>query len=580
MSTNEVTREARRLQDNYKRRDGYFQTVDKLLALEDDYENPLDVERFTSNDPRTLWNMATFLLQPRPLIHDVTDVDGRELAGEIRTAAEVLEQFLNRQWATINEQHMRRGGDGLYWDIVGTLAATGWYAVPYGIDRRRLEVDHWRPDTVYPEWSDDVYIGLVKLARIRTISSSEALRIANSNNWYWGDYQENKTVVEYRLWDYNGSNVRYGVSFDNNLVRPMTEIAGLDRIPVVVGGVGGLPSLKNVSYNVSQADRPQRGASVLETNRKIYSKFDRQMSFVAQLARDTATPKTFERRSSNRGKIVQSPEHFYTPGAHFELDEDDELGVIQMPQIPPEAFQLLLTMRNMIQRGGFSDTAYGNITGQVTALVISQAAEAAQQIIIPYHQAMEYICTEVSRYWISNIQANPGRYGFLSEAERSAFEVLGEDDVNYLVKSQYAVQVPGDTAARIVMMRQASPRAELSPETAMRLFMPEVTDPQLEISRVRASRADDHPAFELVRVANAMREAANEVAPVNGSLAQTLTRGAEALLSQLGAPAQQQGPGGNPRQDNQAGGNLSGVGAGDLSGQSSSASVSPGSEAQ
>ena len=97
MSTNEVTREARRLQDNYKRRDGYFQTVDKLLALEDDYENPLDVERFTSNDPRTLWNMATFLLQPRPLIHDVTDVDGRELAGEIRTAAEVLEQFLNRQ---------------------------------------------------------------------------------------------------------------------------------------------------------------------------------------------------------------------------------------------------------------------------------------------------------------------------------------------------------------------------------------------------------------------------------------------------------------------------------------------------
>ena len=557
---NLITAQTRELKVRYQQRDRYIGSIRELIELADNSDNQFNMERFISNDPRTLWNMATFLLQPRPLINHVTDIDGRELAGEIRTAAEAVEQMLNRLWLDLNESHMGRGGSGLYWEIVGMLAATGWYSVPYAIEPSRVVADYWSPAYVYPEWSDDVNIGLVRVARIRDVSADEARRVANVNNWVWTRYNKNTTVTEHRLWIYDGTNVWFGVSFNNDVVKPLEIVSGLDKIPVVVGGVGGTPSLSTEMFRAGRVDRPQQGASVLDTNRDVYTQLNRQFSFLMQLVHDTANPKTFERSSSGSARIVNSPDEFYTRGAHFRLGAEDELGVIDLPGIPPEGIQMILSIRNMIQRGGFSDTAYGNITGQVTALVISQAAEAAQQIIIPYHQAMEFICTEVSRYWVEKIADNPGRYTFLSDTERAAFELLATDNVNYRVKSEYSVQVPGDTAARIVMAKQASPSFEISAETSMRLFMPEITDPKLEISRVKAARAENHPVFETVRVANAMRESAARLTGVNDGLAQSLIQGANALLAQIGGGQQQQGDTIDAlRQDNAAGGALSGI---------------------
>ena len=537
---NEVTAQTRELSAMYTQRGRYIGTVRKLLELEDSEDNPLDMERFISNDPRTLWNMAVFLLQPRPLVNNVTDIDGKELVGERRIAAEVVEQLLNRQWQDINERHMRSGSSGLYWEIVGSLAAIGWYAVPYGIEPDRLFVGYWEPGIVYPEWSDDVSIGLVRVARIRSITSEEARRVARRNGWVWNRYLPKTTVQEHRLWVQDGDVVRFGVSLNNDLVKTLDPVPGLERIPVVTGGVGNTPNLSTETYFGSIRNRPQIGASILETNKQVYAQQNRQFSFLQQLLHDTANPKTYEKSARGDVQIVRGPEEFYKRGAHFRLGEGDELGAIVLPTIPPEAIQLILSIRNMIQRGGFSDTAFGNIAGQVTALVISQAAEAAQQIIIPYHQAMEYICTEISRYWISTMIPRPSRYQFLSDTEQAALDLFRDEEVRYVIKSNYSVQVPGDTAARIVMAKQAAPDFQISTETALRLFMPEIIDPKLEISKVKAARAENHPVFETVRVVDALRVAASRLAGSNPELAQTLMQGSEALLGTIGGGQQEQ----------------------------------------
>ena len=537
--TNTVAKQAQELREMYHARDGYITDMRQLLELEDSDDNPFDLERFTSNDPRTLWNMGTFLLQPRPLVNNVSDVDGSELIGDTRVAAETLEQFLNRQWRDLNENYMRRGRAGLYWEIIGNMTASGWYSVPYLISPKSLIMGFWNPTTVYPEWSDDVMIGLVRLARIRKISSSEARRLAIEMGWNWSFSRPNTEVTEFRLWIKRDGVISYGVSFNNDLVRPLSVVAGLRDIPVMVGGVGSTPPLDSEGTLFFNKGRAMIGASIMDTNREIYKQYNRQSSFLQQLLHDTANPKTVERTSRGDSPIVKDESEFYRRGAHFRLGPDDELGALDLPSIPPEGTQLTLMLRNMIQRGGFSDATFGNIAGQVTALVITQAAEAAQQITAPYHQAMEYICTQISRWWVDEIMKRPDRYGFLSPNEVIAIKHLRDEEVNFTIRSSYSVQVPGDTAARIVMAKQAAPNFAVSAETAMRMFMPEVTDPKLELSRVRAERAEEHPVFETARVVNAMQEAANALRGRNENLAQILEQSAQGLLQQLsGKPAQ------------------------------------------
>ena len=537
--TNTVTKQANELQDMYRARDNYITSMRRILEQEDTEDNPYDLERFISNDPRTLWNMGTFLLQPRPLVHNVSDVDGSELVGDTRVAAETVEQLLNRQWRDLNESYMRRGRAGLYWEIMGNMTASGWYAVPYLIKPEGLVINSWNPTTVYPEWSDDVMVGLVRVARIRKISSEEARRLAREQGWEWNRYSPNTEVTEFRLWRKANGVVEYGVSFDNVLVKPLAEVVGLEDIPLIIGGVGATPPLDTEGKLFFRGGKALIGASILDTNANIYKQFDRMVSFVQQLLHDTANPKTVERSSRGDHPIVGSPEEFYQRGAHFRLGIDEELGALDLPGIPPEATQLVLILRNMIQRGGFSDATFGNINGQVTALIITQAAEAAQQITAPYHQAMEYICTQISRWWVEELMKRPGRYMFISDNERLALRHLRDNNIPFVVRSSYSIQVPGDTAARIVMAKQIAPNFQTSSETAMRMLLPEITDPKLELSRVRAERAAEHPVFETARLVIALQDAAEAVRRRNGQQAQIYEQAAQALLQQLTGQSQQ-----------------------------------------
>ena len=75
----EIVSEAKGLHDAYIDRDKMFAEWYSLLQL-DDVLKQANMESFVGNDPRTTWNMAVYLLQPRPFVHQIATTDGTTLS--------------------------------------------------------------------------------------------------------------------------------------------------------------------------------------------------------------------------------------------------------------------------------------------------------------------------------------------------------------------------------------------------------------------------------------------------------------------------------------------------------------------
>lgn len=524
----------------------------KLLAQVDELADP-NLQSFVSNDPRTLWNMGTFLLQPNPLTHTVTRMDESPLDDEQATAASIVEKLLARVWRRRNTANMRRGSASFFWDLIGNLTATGWFAVPRMAEGGNLFVDFWEPSKTYPNFSGDLDIGLYELGRMQVSNMRDAKRRAIKNGWDARGIlnPDHAIVAEYQLWEkrLDGS-IWHGVAFGAAEIKPMTQVTHLNEIPVSIGAVGGIPSNAETFWQtihtsdklggITRADRnSMRGQSIMATNEKVFAQLNVQQTFLQQLLHDIANPKTYEKSMGNK-KIVTSADDWQKRGAHFYLGQTDELGAIAFPSIPPEGTQLLFSLRNMIQRGGFSDITFGNIVNEVTALVMAQSAESAQQVIFPFHQAGEFVFSEVSTVWMQGLLKNPKGFGkVISQAEVEALKILQPLQQELEVQSSYAIKVPGDLAARLSMAKSASPSFAIGADTAMKMFVPEIVDARKERENVRQDKAEQHPAWIAVNTIHNLREASRELAQDNPRLSQLYDNVANVMQEQV---TQQQVP--------------------------------------
>tara|TARA_Y100000310_G_scaffold267697_1_gene279793 strand:- start:187 stop:1875 length:1689 start_codon:yes stop_codon:yes gene_type:complete len=506
----------------------------KLLAQVDELADP-NLQSFVSNDPRTLWNMGTFLLQPNPLTHTVTRIDESPLDDEQSTAADIVSKLLARTWRRRNNANMRRGSASFFWDVIGNLTATGWFAIPRMAESGSLFVDFWEPSKTYPNFSDDIDIGLYELGRMQITRMKDAKRRAAKNGWDTRGIlnPDHAIVAEYQLWErFPDGTVRHGVSFGAAEVKPMTVAPNLREIPVSIGAVGGIPSNAETFWQtvhtsdrqhggIVRADRnSMRGQSIMATNEKVFAQLNVQQTFLQQLLHDIANPKTYEKSMGNK-KIVNNADDWQKRGAHFYLGQQDELGAIAFPSIPPEGTQLLFSLRNMIQRGGFSDITFGNIVNEVTALVMAQSAESAQQVIFPFHQAGEFIFSEVDTVWLEGLLRNPAGFGnHVSQAEVEALKILRPIGQELEAQASYAIKVPGDLAARLSMAKSASPNFAISADTAMKMFVPEIVDARKERENVRQDKAEQHPAWISINTIHNLREASRELAQDNPRLSQ------------------------------------------------------------
>jgi len=570
-----IIQDTRDLASTYIGRDREMSLYFRLLAQIDELSHA-DLESFVSNEPRTLWNMATFLLQPRPLVHTIIRQDGVPFRPDENLAAKSIVGLLSRVWSSLDRKNLRRGGTTFSWDMIGLLNATGWFAIPNHALGGRLFADYLHPVEVYPEFSDDLDVGLSRVGRQTTIRAAQAIQKAQREGWDTSGIVQrgNVQLPEYHLWEKHGTAVFHGVAIGNAVVKDLTLVAGVNEIPILVGAVGGLPFTGSSQYSTMPAGHATtsgssslidahandsctfRGQSILATNAKVFAQLNRQQTFLQQLLHDVANPKTYE-KSTGPQPIVKDAEEFTKRGAHFKLGPNDDLGTLQFPGIPPEGTQLVFALRGMIQRGGFSDVTFGNIVTEISALVMAQSAESAQQVISPYHIASQFIYTEVDNTWISGLLKNPQAYAdILTPAEAEALKILKGLPLD--VTAEYSVRVPGDLAARINIAKAASPTFSISHQTALRLFMPEISDVDLEVDRVREDAAREHPAFVQAAVINALNGAADDLQEVNPETAQIYRALAQQIMSQLGSTSPSQPSQGSPSP------NIGGMGASEL----------------
>jgi hypothetical protein len=520
MGATETIAQVNFLADSFAARNTQMKALYKLLRMDDENEHE-DMESFVGNDPRTLWNMVTHLLIPRPLQFQLRHQDGSAFERPLTAAVQRIEEAFGRYWTEIDRHHARRGRMGFFRNFIGLFAATGWYFVPFETRRGLPWVDFWNPYNVYVMWGEDTEFGIIQLARKRTITYQQALLRARTNGWIlpqrptsWGMAD----VTEYQLWTMLTEDT-YSFTTVMNLEEVMPSTVFKGRIQVSAGVAGGLPDA-----GVIDNEFPAHlGEAVLATNMRMYENQNRQQSWIQQMIRDTANPRWFERSS---GQPILRPGDMFKRGAVFRGGINDDIRALDTPPIPVEARTSLFDVRNMIQRGGLSDLTFGNIQQVVSSVLISQAAESAVQLIGPFQESIIAVTSDVSNAWLQDMIKNPSLAP--SWFKDLPSEVL--EDVE--IRANYAIQIPGDLQSRVLLAKSINPDFTLQVDTLYDMFFPEVANKSRERSGIRADLAERHPTFQLVTLIGAYDMKAQEADQVGNTEMATLYRALSAQAKQ------------------------------------------------
>lgn len=506
--SNPVLDIARKLQEQQQPRIKAYKRWYDLLKMIDSLKQE-GMESFVGNDPRTTWNMATYLLQPKPLVVKVVTKDGSVLTGEAMDTARLIEQYLSRQWVDVDCKDLLRGRQSWFWSYIGMMVATGGYALSYLADTNgKLVVDYWNPASIFATYSTEDGKGCQVVARVRSLTAEEALRYIQQEGWNPPRGRLQGNVVEYQVWRLNEYNqVEHGVSIDSNLVKPFTPLLDLVRIPYLVGQVGGLPDDGALDTDYSA----NMGQSILASNEPVYKNYNRQQTFQQQLLRDTANPRV-KVRSTNSRLLESVPRSWYGRGAFFGLGPNEDIEVIQTPGIPVELTELIFSMRNMLQRGGFSDITFGNVTTRISSLLVSQAAESAMQLLQPFKNAVTMTTSYVTDNWYQAMLSTP------SVRPVGVVEIPKELEGTKAI-CNYSIHIPGDLQNRIMLSKQLNPRFEVPVEQIMELLLPEIVNPAEAIARLQGERARNDPAYAAVTLVQAFQEAADRARRVENQQA-------------------------------------------------------------
>ena len=500
MAASDTVAEVQEIAKAFGQRDDMLKRMYRLLRMDDELEQT-DMESFVANDPRTLWNMATYLLIPRPPQFKLVRRDGLEFGREFRVPAQHIAEHFNLEWRRVERAHSRRGRNGFFRNFIGLFLMSGWYAIAHGPGNGIPMVDYWNPLTFFPVWSGNDEIGLSRLARRQRLSYEDAVTRARINNWEkpdspWSGTFGVRFVTEYDLWKtLDPGQYSHTVVIDNKTVKPWTLHSG--QIKVEVGIAGGLPD-----NNLLDDKYPANlGQAVLATNEKVYGSQNRQHTFLQQMIRDTANPRWFEQGT---GDPILRPEDMFKRGAIFRGGINDRITPIAMPPIPIEATAGLFNAHNMLQRGGVSDITFGNIQQQISSILMSQAAESAMQLIDPYKGQIETVMTAVTNGWWHDLVDNPAtRPEWFSELPDALFE---ETDI----EATYTVKIPGDLQARALMAKHLNSSFRFGFDMIYDTFFPEVTNKAAARAALRADDALNDPSFYLITVIESHRRKAEE----------------------------------------------------------------------
>lgn len=491
MNNVELVRICTDLAGSWKERNKEFKAMYKLLTLDDSLVKKEGMEFMVSNEPATFFNMALHVLTPNPMNHKVVTYGMTE--EEVASTSQ-LEVLLTKGWRYIERERRQCGKESWYREVMMYLALYGWYSVFRMATDDGFVADVFDPATVYPEFSD---YKLNRVCRVIPISKDVALKMAQEHGWALTDNdlpRLSSNINLYDYWEYVGGRPTNTIGIGDKIVKPSTPITWDDFIPVEVGTVNGL----KVSLEISSGKENQKnmGRGILATNKDLYHKYNKQLSFRQQMMRDTAQAKYWQKL---RGKDkILTPEKMKQYGSIFTMSDGEEIGLLQSNVLPPEMTSAIYSTEAALQRGSFPWALFGHSVGDMSSFTMSQVATAAHQVLAPYYLGYKMLVSDIDNAWIRMMkEAKVKPYGM---------KIPTGIPEGVEIECDYKLFIPGDVGQRATTMRMVSPNTELSDVTAIDMFFPEIGDPVAEIAKVRAGKALNSELASTAELVAAFRE--------------------------------------------------------------------------
>jgi len=490
LSVTDVINNSVKLQRFWGKRDKKFKEWYGQIRMLDTLAQR-EMESFVGNDPRAAYNLISYILEQK-IPHRLPP--GILTAEQVAPAAQLSSMF-DTIWENISESYRTRGRR-LLRDIIRFVLATGWYsvfAVP-STDGSFFMAEAWHPITVYPMWTDI----LSECVHVFTPGKAAVESMVNRNGWSLVSSPSDNTVVYDYWWverKSENSVVHNSIVVGNEQVKPDTTESRFGRIPIFVAPCGGLPDTGEMAGDNWKAET---GQSFIATNENILKTFNRWWTFMMQLLRDTAQPRTYEKTSSAK-QIVQ-PETWYRRGAHYKIGLQDEIGFISPPPIPVEFRNLQLDLEAMRDRGGPSSSMFGSITNRMTSYAMSQVAATTNQLAKDYHTGIIDCLSDIDNFFYALIKENkykPYALDFPQGLPETA-----------KLTAEYELRIPGDLVQRATTARMLNPEFEISDERIMEELFPEIKNPTEELGKIRASKARKHPIYATISLAEALKQEA------------------------------------------------------------------------
>ncbi len=488
LATSPVARISNRvdqLANNWNSRHEIVKKWYRLIRLEDDLAQQ-DMESVIGNDPRSSYNLATWLLTPKTWSVTSTKLG---LSDEQIQGASAFEQLLEREVAlSIKASRGRLHGSYLT-QAIKLFVATGWIALASAPTQPRWTINAWNPMTVFPDYSTDGT--LMEVGRKYALTQDQANTMIFREGWIPPDapFKGGQTIRQW--WVQMPGQVFMATAINTHLARPLGPTM-FTEMPIYCQPAGGLPDDGTIINDKWKADV---GQSIVGSVMALQKNFDRMMTYQQQILRDVANAKWIERTAS--GDVVK-PADINKRGTIWSIDLGEDIWAVQGPGAPIDLRPHQFDVRQQIQRGTFQDTSFG--ADASSAFVMAQTTSATQQILQPFLDGIRDGNGEL-------ITRNAAM------AQRLNLTVGGvpipdgvPEDISY--DFDYDIEIPGDFLQRANSARILNPGFRISQETLTEQLFPEIQDPFTERHRLSTEDVMNSQIMVTIKSIQELRQAA------------------------------------------------------------------------
>jgi hypothetical protein len=477
------------LQRNWAPREAIVKRWYRLIQLENDLAQD-GMESVIGNDPRSSYNLATWLLTPKTW--SVTSFK-TGLSDEQVQAATSFEQMVERE-VMLSIRHSRGKLNGSYLaQAVKLFVATGWICLVAAPTQPHWTINAWHPMTVFPDYAADGTLS--ELGRKWTVTANQANTMIFMEGWIPPVVRFNGSVIVRQWWIETPFGTLMATIMGNHLARPLGPTM-FQRMPAYCQPAGGLPDDGTI---ISDKWRADVGQAIVASVLDLQKNYDKMLTYMQQILRDTANPKWIERVDGGDG-VIKS-EDMQKRGVIWTIGLGEDAWPVQPPGAPTDLRTHMFDIRNQVQRGTFSDVSFG--AGDASAFLMANVTASTKQLLQPFLDTIKDANGELLTRNVALARQFNQPIGGVPVPDLP-------DDL--ILDFNYDIEIPGDFIQRANSARILNPNFRISQESLTELMFPEIKDPLDERLRLTI---EDVANSEIMLTIKSIRELRRAAAQAN-----------------------------------------------------------------